>query len=60
MLELAKGDLLAPVYIPLIGSYQLAEARPESFDISTVIVRVEGMYTITRNRVVRKFFIKSK
>jgi hypothetical protein len=48
MLELAKGEPLTPVYTPLVGSYQRAEARPESFDISTVTVRGEGMYTMTR------------
>ena len=42
----ANGEPAAGIYSPVVGSYQRAAVGPESFDMSTVIGRIVGMYTM--------------
>ena len=41
-----NGEPLTSIYWPVVGSYQRAGDGPESFDMSMVIVRIVGMYTM--------------
>src|SRR6516165_11835105 len=44
----ANGEPLTSVYSPFVGSYQRAVDMAVSFDMSTVIRRIDGMYAITK------------
>src|SRR4029077_4586718 len=43
-----SGDPLTAVYFPRLGSYQRAVAGPASCAMSTLMVRSDGRYAITR------------
>ena len=43
-----NGEPTTVMYPPVVGSYQRAAAGLESADIETLIVRVVGMYAITK------------